>query len=132
MNSEYKTIEEGNILIAIFDGWYQDKTINRGTDINWLHPTKSVKISNKILIPCTATNFKYHSDYESLISVIIKICSLGFTSSLTFCDGYYIFGIIGYNKTGKKFHNKYESDKPNTAMWLTIVLFLTWYNENNS
>jgi hypothetical protein len=120
------SIIDGNILIAIFDGWYKDESVNKGTDINWLHPTQSI-MEKGFPIPCTASSFRYHLDFNLLIPVIEKIGNLGLTVSLTWQAGYCIFNIHEYIYNCDYPHNV-ESDKAICSTWSTIVKFLKAYN----
>lgn len=138
---ENKEIIEGNIIIATFDGWYQDRSINRHSDINWLHKDKSTKLVDDILLPSSSSSFDYHSSFDSIIPVVEKIKSLEFHNGNSGLLPLRI--IMGFDGLGNychiesygigigfipQFHiNNQESTL--IAVWKAVIEFIKWYEE---
>lgn len=60
-------IEEGNILISEFDGWFTDPNVNEGSEINYFHTEKSTRLTKTLYIPSSPQSFKYHSSWDWLM-----------------------------------------------------------------
>ncbi len=72
-------------------------------------------------------NFKYHSSWDRLMSVVEKIEKLGY--AITICQSN-----VSINEHDS-LNNlqtliEFESDKKLTSTYLSIVKFIKWYNEN--
>lgn len=57
---------EGNKLIAVFDGWFQDPKLNKNGNVNWRHPERAK------YFPTTESSFKYHTSWDWLMPVVKK------------------------------------------------------------
>lgn len=106
---------EGNTAIALFDGWD-------------LHPEKSDLIWKSESTMRLISSCDYHDSWDWLMPVVEKIESLRFTSLVIADKRCSILNI----DTGFLADIKDEADTKIEAVWLAVVAFCKWYNEQKS
>lgn len=130
-------INEGNKIIAAFDGGYVEKERPNFIE-TWTHKD----LSHILWEGFYSENLEYHSSWDWLMPVVEKIESLydefhgyfGVHISSNTCT---IQG-TKLNTTPESFHPAYLSD-PNAVLgtkiestWYNIVQFIKWYNNHVS
>lgn len=66
---------QDEILIAEFDGWYQDKERCK-FDGAYFHAVRSCKLTDKVLLPTYISSFKYRYSWDWIIPVCNKILKI--------------------------------------------------------
>ena len=111
-------ITEGNKSIAIFAGWVTDD------GVRYYNPT------NNITIYRTDKDFDYHSNWNTLMSVVDKIET--FEDSTDDFEVGYSVSIECYlceirNMVGGCISHGFEQTKI-MSIWVAVVKFIEWYN----
>lgn len=141
MKTEEMTIEEGNVLIAVFDGY--EKHI-------WSNPKYAdtpYYMKKGVAGEPEAKHFKYHKDWNALMPVVEKIESLTHPLLL---NGYFTARInkvsklenycpieFHWNKVGRRNEgtanivsiSRGDSESKIEAIWSAVVQFIEWHNQ---
>lgn len=116
-----KDIEQGNKLIAEFDGWVQDVKVK---DNAYWHPERNMTMYTY------PNDFDYHSNWNHLMAVVENIEDLGYAVIFSKTDKMRYVNIYG-GHIGEDFKNLYDAPNKQYAVFMTVVQFIQWFNTNS-
>jgi len=128
---------EGNKLIANFI--HRVFPLIREKDIfRWYDPPEVVKIGRSIIwtehpiLEYTSAKAHFHEDWNWLMPVIEKIEKTGCIVEIWLCLGKGCRITKGNFKTPIQTISNTESNSTIGAVWLAVVEFIKWYNQQNN
>lgn len=111
-------IIEGEILISEFDGWIK-------------HNGRYWHKERNITTYYDPVDFQYHSDWSRLMPVVEKIEAIHQVFSNGYINVRISQGYIQIEGAGKKiFKNTSIEGSKIKALWLAVIEFIQWYNQN--
>ena len=115
------------ILIAKFDGWYQDeKLMETNGDANWVHNEYTIKITDTGRLPVKSSRFEnYKTHWVWLMPVVEKICHTKEFRGVKYFGMVDENGLIVVNFRG---HRLFKAKTLIEATFEAVADFLEWYH----
>lgn len=124
------TVEEGNKIIAKFDGW---ESLAKYSHL----PNKLYKTVDGKEVGIHLSELNYHSDWNLLMTVVEKIedvktigqrvyVTISPFSVDVYCSGVLDkkLPVLSYKEDGKKFND----EEKRLAVWRCVIKTIQWYN----